>query len=438
MEDQPSGQSRKLGKSLGLARLSIYGVGTIIGAGIYAVIAPAAAAAGEAVWLSFVVAAVISALSGMSYAELASALPSAGAEHSFLREAFPKLPAIAFATGLFIAVHGAATFATVGLTFGNYFQSLVAIDPVLVALGLMAAATLINMAGLAKASLVNAVLTTTQICCLILFAAAALSSGGGGQTVAPPLPRDWSGVLQGAAILFFIYSGYEHMATLSEEARDPDRDIWRAFMLALTVTTAVYLLVIFAVLSLVDARSLAGSDLPLAAAADRLGDGFVAVIVGAALLATANAVLSASLSGSRLLFGMARSGDLPGPLTSTLAGSKSPWAAALVMLAIAGVFAFVGEIRFVASLSSLGVTLVFAAVNIAVIVLRYRRPDLKRPFRVPSVGKLPVTAVAGVICSLALALQYDLSVYLTFLAVFLAGAVPYAIARRRSAAQRKN
>ena len=433
MVDRSSGRDRKLSKSLGLARLSIYGVGTIIGAGIYAVIAPAAAAAGEAVWLSFVVAAVISALSGLSYAELASALPSAGAEHSFLREALPKLPSIAFATGLFIAVHGAATFATVGLTFGNYFQSLVAGDPVLVALGLMAAATLINIAGLAKASLVNAVLTTAQISCLIVFAAAALFLGGDAQAAVAPMPQDWSGVLQGAAILFFIYSGYEHMATLSEEARNPDRDIWRAFMLALVVTTAVYLLVIFAVLSLVDAGSLAGSDLPLAAAAARLGDTFASVIVGAALLATANAVLSASLSGSRLLFGMARSGDLPGALTSTLAGSKSPWAAALVMLAIACAFAFVGEIRFVASLSSLGVTLVFAAVNVAVIVLRYRRPDLKRPFRVPSIGKLPVTAVAGVICSLALALQYELSVYLTFLAAFLAGAVPYAIAHRSSA-----
>lgn len=430
MPNRPSGPSGRLSKSLGFARLSIYGVGTIIGAGIYAVIAPAAAAAGDAIWASFMVAAAISALSGLSYAELASALPSAGAEHNFLRQALPKVPSVAFAVGLFIAVHGAATFATVGLTFGNYLQSVVVSDPVLVALGLMVAATLINIAGLTKASLVNAVLTTAQVSCLIVFGMVAIFSPSEGGPAAVAIPQDWSGVLQGAAILFFIYSGYEHMATLSEEARNPDRDIWRAFMLALVVTTVVYLLVIFGVLALVDAGRLAESDFPLVAAAGRLDGAFATVIAGAALLATANAVLSASLSGSRLLFGMARSGDLPSALTGTLPRSKSPWLAAVVILAIACLFAFLGEIKFVASLSSLGVTLVFAAVNMAVIILRYKRPDLKRPFKVPSIGKLPVTALGGVICSLVLAMQYELSVYLTFLAALLAGAVPYWVVHR--------
>jgi APA family basic amino acid/polyamine antiporter len=430
-----SSPSGGLAKTLGLGRLSLYGIGTIIGAGIYAVIGPAAGAAGEAIWVSFLIAAVISAFSGLSYAELASAMPSAGAEHSFLRQALPKAPAVAFAVGLFIAVHGAATFATVGLTFGNYLQTFLAMPPVLVALGLMALATGINIAGVTKASAVSAVLTTIQVLCLIAFAAWAIGLKGSALPPKIAAPQDWGGVLQGAAIVFFIYSGYEHMATLSEEAKEPGRDLWRAFMVALCVSTAVYIAVIFGVLALVDARSIGSSDFPLVAAASQLGQWAGVVITGAALLATANAVLNASVSGSRLLFGMARAGDLPKALQRTLGKSKSPWIGAIVMLAAACIFAVLGEVKFVASLSSLGVTLVFASVNAAVIILRYTRPDLKRPFKVPSIRRFPVTAALGIAASLLLAAQYEWKVYLTFLMAILAGAIPYALVRRRSAAR---
>lgn len=422
-----------LAKSLGLVRLSLYGVGTIIGAGIYSVIGPAASAAGDAIWLSFVLAAVISAFSGLSYAEIASALPGAGAEHNFLRKTFPAFPALAFTIGLFIAVHGAATLATVALTFGNYAQAFLPLAPVVVALMLMALATAINIAGIGKASFVSAALTVLQVSCLVGFAIFAIGSG----ERIPDLtawPDSPAGVLQGAAILFFIYSGYEHMAALSEEAKRPDRDLWRAFMIALGVTTIVYLTVIFGVLSLVEARSLAGSQSPLADAARQLGGPFGAIIVAAALIATANAVLSASLSGSRLLFGMARDGDLPKPLTRTLGSSRSPWLGAFAFLVVACGFAAVGEIEFVASLSSLGVTLVFAAINAAVIVLRFTQPDLNRPFRLPSIANVPPTAVLGVITSLVLATQYNWPVYLAFAGTFMLGAIPYAFLRGRQGA----
>lgn len=420
-----------LTKSLGLIRLSLYGVGTIIGAGIYSVIGPAAGAAGEGIWLSFVLAAIISGFSGLSYAEIASALPGAGAEHNFLRKTFPAFPALAFTVGLFIAVHGAATLATVALTFGNYAQTFLPFPPVIIALVLMAIATAINIAGIGKASFISATLTVLQVSCLIGFALFAIPAGSRGLPDFTAWSDNLAGVLQGAAILFFIYSGYEHMASLSEEAKRPDRDLWRAFMIALVATTVVYLSVILGVLSLVNAGNLAGSQSPLADAARPLGGPFGMIIVTAALVATANAVLSSSLSGSRLVFGMARDGDLPKPLARTLGSSRSPLIGALAYLAVACGFAAVGEIEFVASLSSLGVTLVFATINIAVIVLRFTQPNLNRPFRMPSIGNVPPTAGLGVATSLLLAIQYDWAVYATFAGVFLLGAVSYAFIRRR-------
>lgn len=430
-------KSAGLSKSLGLARLSLYGVGTIIGAGIYSVIGPAAGAAGEAVWISFLVAALISALTGLSYAELASALPNAGAEHNFLRQAFPRIPAFAFAVGLFIALHGAATFATVGLTFGSYLRIFIDVNPTIVAIALMFLATLINISGVKHASTLGSVLTVVQVGCLMIFAIVALSSQSDSSQELFASPEDWSGVLTGAAIAFFIYSGYEHMATMSEEAKRPDRDIWRAFMIALFVTTSVYFMVIIAVQSLVDGRSLQATEFPLIEAARSLGSTFGIVVGGAALLATANAVLSASLSGSRLLFGMARTNDLPSVLKTTLGSRGSPWVAALFFVSVACAIALFGEIKFVASLSSLGVTLVFASVNAAVIVLRYSKPKLTRPFSVPSVGKMPITALIGVVTSLLLSTQYDGNVYLVFFSAVVLGMVTYAIVSRRQGRKRR-
>jgi APA family basic amino acid/polyamine antiporter len=424
-------EKQGLSKSLGVVRLSLYGVGTIIGAGIYSVIGPAAESAGASVWASFLVAAFISALTGLSYAELASALPNAGAEHNFLRQAFPKIPAFAFAVGLFIALHGAATFATVGLTFGSYLRIFVDTNATLVAVGLMAAATLVNISGLKRASTVGAILTVVQVGALTTFAGVALTTRPDStQELFAPV-EDWSGVLTGAAIAFFIYSGYEHMATMSEEAKNPDRDIWRAFMIALVATTSVYFLVIIAVQSLVDVRALQTTEFPLIEAAKRLGNTFGIVIGGAALLATANAVLSASLSGSRLLFGMARTKDLPRPLGATVGTSQSPWVAALLFFGTATVFAILGEIKFVASLSSLGVTFVFASVNVAVIVLRFTKPKMKRPFSVPSLGRVPITAVLGAITALVLATRYEWKVYVVFIGAVVVGMGMYAAARQR-------
>lgn len=428
---------QSLSKSLGLAKLSLYGIGTIIGAGIYSVIGPAGGIAGDGIWLSFLLAAIISAFSGLSYAEIASALPGAGAEHNFLRKTFPAFPALAFTIGLFIAVHGAATLSTVALTFGNYAQNALTLNPVMIAFGLMVAATAVNIAGIGKASSISAALTVLQVLCLIGFALFAIPSGTRTLSEFTAWPGDLTGILQGAAILFFIYSGYEHMASLSEEAKRPDRDLWRAFMIALGVTTLVYMAVIVGVLKLVTAQELAGSQSPLSDAARRMGGAFGIVIVGAALIATANAVLSASLSGSRLLFGMARDGDLPKFLTNTLASSHSPWIGALTFLAVASALASFGKIEFVASLSSLGVTLVFAAINAAVIVLRFTQPNLKRPFRLPSIGNIPPTAVLGVITSLLLAAQYDWTVYATFGAAFMLGAIPYTFIRRKGQSTRR-
>ena len=427
--DQP-----ELKKTLGLFRLTVYGVGTIIGAGIYSVIAPATALAGAAIWLSFLLAAVAASFSAFSYAELASAFPSAGGEHNFLRNAFPNAPAAAFLVGLFIALHGAATLATVALTFAQYARQFVAFEISIVAAILLIVATLINLSGLKHASWVNVIFTCVQISGLLLLAYAGFTSDNFIPAVSATMSEtgNITGVLGATAVVFFIYTGYEHMASLTEEVREPERNIWKAFILSLIISSVVYLLIIFSLMALTSPKEVAGSISPLADAAKTRHPFLGIAITVAALLATANAVLSGSISVSRLLFGMARAGDLPTLLTRTRATQSSPWIAALLVMLGAGIFLLLGELKFVASLSSLGALLVFTAINIAVIALRISKPDLPRPFRVPgAIGAVPILPILGVIVSVALALQYEARVYLTFGAGGIIGLVAYLIARRR-------
>ena len=422
MSDNESG----LSKSLGLFKLTIYGVGTIIGSGIYSVIGPAAQAAGLNIWLSFVFAAIASMFSAFSYAELASAFPSAGGEYNFLNQAFPEKRVIGFLVGLFIAIHSSATLATVALTFSQYLNQFLKFDPKIMALALIVALTLTNIVGLKRASWINVGFTVLQILGLLILITAGFSDSFFSfieTTVSTPF--DTAKVLGGTSIIFFIYTGYEHLASMSEEVKDPDKNIWKAFVLALVISTLVYLGVIFSVLNLLGVDQLSVSTEPLAEAGRQKAVVFGTIISIAALLATANAVLSGSLSVSRLLFGMARGGEVPKVLMKTNA-QKSPWVAALVALVAASIFVVLGEIKFVASLSSLGALLVFAFINYATIVLRFTKADHKRPFKIPgTILKVPIFPALGVCVSLVLAIQYTSSVYITFFSAVLIGIVVY-------------
>lgn len=428
-------EPKKLKKSLGLFGLTIYGIGTIIGSGIYSVIAPATASAGAGIWLSFIFAAIAASFSAFSYAELASAFPSAGAEHSFLSRAFPKLPVAAFLVGLFIAIHGSATLAAVAMTFGQYARQYVEVDIKILAAVLLIAATLVNFGGLKKASWINVTFTCIQLSGLVVIAFAGFTSPTFSTNISHSLSEtlNLSGVFAATSILFFIYTGYEHMASLSEETKNPERTIWKAFILSLVTSTVIYLAIIFSLLALLSPSDLAKSLSPLAEAGNLRSPILGTMISVAALLATANAVLSGSLSVSRLIFGMSRVGDLPVILSKTNAKSGSPRIAALAVLIGACIFLLLGELKFAASLSSLGALIVFSVINLAVIVLRFTKPNLKRPFRIPvSIARIPLAPALGILISLALAFQYDLKVYITFFLGSILGFAAYIFSKKNT------
>ncbi|PVW13722.1 APC family permease [Marixanthomonas spongiae] len=412
----------ELKKSLGTLRLTFYGVGTIVGAGIYTVIGAAAGQAGTDLWLSFIFAAIAASVSAMSYAELSSTYPNAGAEFIFVRKAFPKIDIPSFLTGWTIAFHSSATIAAVLLAFSGYFNTFFSVPSILVSYVVLLVLALISITGIKKSSTANIIMVSIQLLGLFILIAVGLAETG------PPKAEffkveSFSSTLAATATLFFVYTGFEHMAALGSEVKNPGKTIPRAFLLTMVFTTIIYLLISFTVLNIADPSELAKVNSPLSLAASNLNSWLPVSLAVAALFATANAAFSGIISISRLLFGMASVGELPKFMAKTNT-QKVPWVTTLIVMAAVSGFILLGDIKIVAGMSSLGALLVFVAVNVALIVLRFKSPDKEKPFKVPlSIGKVPVLPILAILISLSLIVQYEWQVYAAFVGAIIVGVI---------------
>lgn len=421
----------ELQRSLSLAHLVVYGVGTIVGAGIYSVLGAAAGLVGPGVWVSLLLAGLAALLTGLSYAELISRFPRAGAEYHFLKAAFPRWPALSFAAGALMVLNAAATSATVALAFGGYLEVFVDAPVAVAAVGLLVACTLVNLAGIRQATWASTAIVAVEVGGLLLLIAAGFWRADVLAEVRLPPASGLGGVAAGAALMFFVYIGFEEVANLAEEARTPQRDVARAILASIVLTSGIYLLVAWVVLALVPPATLAASASPLTTAAAAVAPGLGPLVAVSALFSTASTALISLVSMSRLLYGMARDGALPAVLGRLSPQRRTPTAAALLLLAVALALLPLGKVEVVASVASLGVLVVFVAVHLAVIRLRYTAPDAGAGFRVPlALGRLPLLPVLGLGLALALITQFEGRVYAIAAGALALGLVLRALARR--------
>ncbi|MBQ0769922.1 MAG: amino acid permease, partial [Bizionia sp.] len=191
----------------------------------------------------------------------------------------------------------------------------------------------------------------------------------------------------------------------------------------MVITTIFYLLISFTVLNIADPLAISKVDSPLSLAASNLNSWLPVVLAVAALFATANAAFSGIISISRLLFGMASVGELPKFMTKVNA-QKVPWVTTIVVMAAVAGFLLLGDIKIVAGMSSLGALLVFVAVNVALIVLRFKAPEQERPFKVPlAIGRVPILPILAILISLSLIIQFNWQVYSAFVGAVIVGIV---------------
>lgn len=422
----------ELKRYMGLFQITMYGVGLILGAGIYVLIGEAAGIAGDAVWISFVLAAIVAVIAGLSYAELVSVFPKAAAEYIFVKNSF-KNNFLGFTVGWLTAITSIITASVVALGFGGYLAEFIDLPIVLSAILLLGALSIINFFGIRESSWTNILFTLVEAAGLALIIYI-------GFTFATPEPVNYfesptgmSGIVIAFVLVFFAFVGFEDMANVAEEVKRPSRTIPRAIILSVAISGAIYVLVSLSVVRVVNWQDLGASTAPLATVAERaLGVGGHTLLSSIALFATTNTVLIILIAGARMLYGMARDKSLPTLLGKIHFKTKTPWIAVIGIMLVSMAFAVVGDIVLVANISVFAIVITFAMVNLAVIVLRYTEPTIGRPFRVPlNIGKFPILPLFGLGLSAYMGFQFELPVLAVGGAIIASGAIFYFVYNKR-------
>ncbi|WP_267884792.1 APC family permease [Streptomyces sp. NRRL S-87] len=349
----------ELKRTLGVSDAVVIGLGSMVGAGIFAALGPAARAAGAGLLPALGLAAVVAYCNADSSARLAVRYPASGGTYVYGRERLG--PFWGYLAGWAFVVGKTASCGAMALTVGAYVWPGHAHA---VAVAAVVALTAVNYRGVQKSALVTRVIVAAVLAVLAGVVVACLTSGradaarlaGGGWSP--------SGVLQAAGLLFFAFAGYARIATLGEEVRDPRRTVPRAVMLALGVALAVYAAVAVAVLSVLGADGLAAATAPLADAVRAAGyPGLVPVVRAGAALAATGSLLALILGVSRTTLAMARDGHLPRGLAAVHPRFGVPHHAELAVGAVVAVLAATVDVRGAIGFSSFGVLAYYAIAN---------------------------------------------------------------------------
>jgi len=309
MQD-PGARPPAFKREIGLFSATALGIGAIIGSGIFIVTGIVAGVAGPAMFLSVLIAGVIALFSAMSVAELGVYLPREGGTYAFARNLIS--PFAGFIAGWIWIFSNIFVGAAVSLGFAYYFASLFPAIPVkIIAVIICLIFIIVNYLGLKESVLFNNSLVIVKVLILFFFVAFGLVFFRMGNFV-PFAPGGTLGILDGAALIFFAYTGFARITIMAEEVKDPEKTIPRSIWLALGISTVIYLLVSFVAVGLSGSAALARSGSPLADAIGTTGSsGAVLLVSAGAMIATASVLLTTILGISRIVFSMARGHDLP-------------------------------------------------------------------------------------------------------------------------------
>ena len=424
----------ELKRHMGLFHTTMYGIGLILGAGIYVLIGEAAGIAGNAVWLSFIFGVIAAVFAGLSYAELASMYPKAAAEYVFVKNAF-RSNFLAFIIGWLTLFTSIIAAATVALGFGGYIAAIFDYPIIISAILLIGILSFVNFFGIRESSWTNIVFTIIEAAGLALIIYIGFTF-----TTAEPInyfenPFGISGISLAFVLIFFAFIGFEDIVNIAEETKNPKKVLPRAIILSISITAIIYILVSLSAIRVLSWQELGSSLAPLADVAERaLGSTGQLTMSLIALFATANTVLIILLAGSRILYGMAVQRSLPLLLGKVHFKTKTPWVAVLVIMLISTIFVFIENIVTVANITVFAIVITFAMVNLSVILLRYREPTLERPFRIPiNIGKFPILSFFGVIISAYMMTQFNAYVISVGVGIVGAGALFYVFYSKRMA-----
>lgn len=369
----------KLNRTLGLPLLVLYGLGTVVGAGIYAVIGEVAAGAGVYTPLAFLVASVMALFSAMSLAELSARYPKSAGEAVFVREGF-GLISLSTLVGLLVVLSGIVSAATIVNGAVGYVQDLAQIDRTVVVVVLVLFLGAVASLGVGQSVGIAAIISIIEVAGLLLV----IWSGRGELTnlpdvfaAAPPLDATilTGGILGGALLAFYAFIGFEDMVNMAEEVKDPVRNMPRAILLVLALSSFIYVALALVIVASMDMEALRESGAPLAdvfAHTSGLDGSMISVV---AILAIINGGLVQIIMGARVIYGLTQQGSLPKVLGRLNPKTRTPVIATFLVAGIVLTLALVGTLSGLASVTSMLLLTVFTLVNLALLRIKSRGPS---------------------------------------------------------------
>ncbi|NIL75624.1 APC family permease [Rhodococcus sp. B10] len=374
-----------LARRLGLSDAIVIGVGSMMGAGVFAAFAPASAAAGVGLLVGLAVAAIVAVCNALSSAQLAAQYPTSGGTYVYGRERLGHWPG--FLAGWSFVIGKTASCAAMALTFAHYavpdeYTKLAAVAAVVVLAS-------VNYVGVTRTAALTKVLVTLVLIVLVGTTLVGLSAPTRLPDASASIDHGWYGILQSAGLLFFAFAGYARIATMGEEVADPRRTIPRAIITALAIALCIYAVVAVTVLAVLGPDQLAASTAPLVDVVTTAGQAWAAPIVRVgASLAALGALLALIAGIGRTSLAMARNRDLPRCLSAVHPRFAVPHRAEITLAVVVGVLVLTVDLRGAIGFSSFGVLLYYLIANVSAWT---QAPDDRRYPR-------PVQAVGAVGC----------------------------------------
>ena len=402
-EGERGEEDTRLLRAIGPKVLTVFIIGDILGAGIYALVGEVGAEVGGAIWTSFLAAFVLALFTAFAYAELVSKYPRAAGAALYTHRAF-KAPFFTFIVAFAVMSSGIASASTLARAFaGDYLGEFVDLPLVLAAIGLILILAAINLRGISESVGVNVVLTAIEVIGLILIVAigvAALGEGSGdfsrnfdfkeGESV-------FLAIVGGTALSFYAMIGFEDSVNVAEETKDPSRAFPRALFAGIAVAGVLYLLVTLTASFVVPTDRLAGSDAALLEVVEVGPLGISTELFSfIALMAVSNSALINMIMASRIVYGMADQGIVSGVFGRVLPGRRTPFVAIAFTTVVAVILVSTGDLQSLADTTVLLLLSVFTIVNVSVLVLRREEVEHEH-FRAPA-----VFPVLGAIVSIGL------------------------------------
>lgn len=395
--------------TLGKWQILFYGLGSMLGAGIYALVGRAAETLGNAVWLAFLAAMIAALLTGLSYACVGGRYAKA-AGAAYVTQRALRRPALSYVVGIAVMMSGLTSMATGAQAIAENLEKAVgfALPIKAVAIGIVFLVGCVILRGMKESMWLNVLCTVVEAAGLLFIIAVGCQFWGNVNYLETPADTLSAGagsgitlmlVLQGAILMFFSFIGFEDILNVSEEARHPRRDIPFGLIGAMILATLIYMGVAITAVSVLPWRELAASKTPLMEVAHRAAPWFEnidSVYLAITIFAIGNTALLNYLMGSRLLYGMSRQGLLPAALSKLHPTRRTPTLAILVLFLVVSTLILSGGVKPLAEATVLLLLVVFTLVNVSLLILKRRPGEPTGGFDVP----LAVPLLGALVCAL--------------------------------------